>query len=251
MASLRDVAESDCIALIGGNPGEHQKVLRHLILRALDNGARLLIVNDESTGLDPWAELHLDLEDISFHTASPFEKLRTTYHLRVSGVMQLRKAIEPAQRPVLLYGSGLSSSVYAALRSLPDKARFLPLVKGANAVGAARLGLEPRPVRGDALYVLLGDDLPDGQALPQSEFTVVQAACRSAWTDAADVVLPAPTWAEKRGHIINLEGRRLPVVPLLQAPPSVQPHLQTFVKLAERMGETLSPEALVQLAGPE
>jgi formate dehydrogenase major subunit len=251
MASLRDVAESDCIALIGGNPGEHQKVLRHLILRALDNGARLLIVNDESTGLDPWAELHLDLEDISFHAASPFEKLRTTYHLRVSGVMQLRKAIEPAQRPVLLYGSGLSSSVYAALRSLPDKARFLPLVKGANAVGAARLGLEPRPVRGDALYVLLGDDLPDGQALPQSEFTVVQAACRSAWTDAADVVLPSPTWAEKRGHIINLEGRRLPVVPLLQSPPSVQAHWQTFVKLAEQMGESLSPEALVQLAGPE
>ena len=251
MASLRDVADSDCIALIGGNPGKNQKVLRHLVRRALDNGARLLIVNDESTDLDPWAELHLDLEDISFHAASPFEKLRTTYHLRVSGVLQLRKAMEPAQRPVLLYGSGLSSTVYAALRSLPEKARFLPLVKGANAVGAARLGLDSRPVRGDALYVLLGDDLPDGQALPQSEFSVVQAACRSPWTDAADVVLPSPTWAEQRGHIINLEGRRLPVVPLLQAPASVQSHLQTFVKLAERMGESLSQEALVQLAGPE
>ena len=118
MASLRDVADSDCIALIGGNPGEHQKVLHHLIHRALDHGARLLIVNDESTGLDPWAELHLDLEDISFHAASPFEKLKTTYHLRVSGVLQLRKAIEPAQRPVVLYGSGLSSTVYAARRSL-------------------------------------------------------------------------------------------------------------------------------------
>jgi NADH-quinone oxidoreductase subunit G len=65
------------------------------------------------------------------------------------------------------------------------------------------------------------------------------------------VVLPSPTWAEQRGHIINLEGRRLPVVPLLQAPASVQSHLQTFVKLAERMGESLSQEALVQLAGPE
>ena len=249
MATLRDVAEADCIALIGGNPGEHQKVLRHLIRRGLDHGARLLIVNDESTGLDPWAELHLDLQDISFHAASPFEKLKTTYHLRVSGLLQLRKAIEPARRPVLLYGAGLSSTVYAALRSLPEQARFLPLVKGANAVGAARLGLEPRPVRGDALYVLLGDDLPDGQALPHSEFTVVQAACRSPWTDAADVVLPSPTWAEQRGHIVNLEGRRLPVVPLVPAPASVPAHSQTLVKLAERMGETLSPEALAQLDG--
>jgi formate dehydrogenase major subunit len=251
MASLHEVAGSDCLALIGGNPGGHQKVLHHLIHRALDHGARLLIVNDETTGLDPWAELHLDLEDISFHAASPFEKLKTSYHLRVSGVLQLRKAIEPAQRPVLLYGSGLSSTVYAALRSLPEKARFLPLVKGANAVGAARLGLEPRPVRGDALYVLLGDDLPDGQALPQSEFTVVQAACRSAWTDAADVVLPAPVWTEQRGHIINLEGRRLRVVPLLQAPPSVPSPGQALMKLAGRMGVKLFSEEITQLAGPE
>ncbi len=251
MASLRDVADSDCIVLIGGNPGENQKVLRHLVRRALDKGARLLIVNDESTGLDPWAELQLDLEDISFHAASPFEKLRTTYHLRVSGVLQLLKALAPAQRPLLLYGAGLSSTVYAALRSFREGARFLPLVKGANAVGAARLGLDPRSVRGDALYVLLGDDLPDGQVLPQSEFTVVQAACSSPWTEAADVVLPSPTWAEQSGHIVNLEGRRLPVVPLLQAPPAVQSHPQTFVKLAERMGKTLSPEALVQLASSD
>lgn len=251
MASLRDIAESDCIALIGGNPGEHQKVLRHLIRRALDNGARLLIVNDESTSLDPWAELYLELQAISFHAASPFEKLQTTYHLRVSGMLQLRKAMEPAQRPVLLYGSGLSSTVYTALRSLPEKTRFLPLVKGANAVGAAQLGLEPHPVRGDALYVLLGDDLPDGQALPQTKFTVVQAAYRSPWTDAADVVLPAPTWAEQRGHTVNLEGRRLPVVPLLQPPESVQAPWQTFIRLSERMGRSLSPEALLQLAGPE
>jgi formate dehydrogenase major subunit len=250
-ATLRDVAEADCLVLIGGNPGAHQKVLHHLVRRALDRGARLLIVNDETTGLDPWAELHLELEDISFHAASPFEKLRTSYHLRVSGVLQLRKALEPAQRPVLLYGAGLSSTVYAALRSLPEQARFLPLVRGANAVGAARLGLEPRPVRGDALYVLLGDDLPDGQPLPQSEFTVVQAAHRSAWTDAADVVLPSPIWAEQRGHIINLEGRRLPVVPLLQPPPSVPSHGQVLMKLAARMGATLSPEAIIPLTGSE
>ena len=250
-ATLRDVAAADCLALIGGNPDEHQKVLRQLIRRALDGGARLLIVNDESTSLDPWAELHLDLEDISFHAASPFERLKTTYHLRVRGLLQLRQAMAPAERPVLLYGAGLSSTVYAALRSLPEKTRFLPLVKGANAAGAARLGLETRTVRGDALYALLGDDPPDGYSLPQSEFTVVQATYHSAWTEAADVVLPSPTWAEQRGHVINLEGRRLPVVPLLQPPATVPPHWQTFAKLAERLGDTLVPEALAQLAGPQ
>jgi formate dehydrogenase major subunit len=251
MGTLREVAEADCVVLIGGNPDGHQKVLRHLIRRALDRGARLLIVNDQATSLDPWAEMHLDLEDISFHAASPFEKLKSTYHLRVRGLLQLRQAMEPAERPVILYGTGLSSTVYAGLRSLPGKARFLPLVQGANALGAARLGLKPRAVCGDALYVLLGDDRPDDHTLPQSDFTVVQAAGHSAWTEAADVVLPSPTWAEQRGHIINLEGRRLPVVPLLEPPGSVPSNGQTFARLAERLGGSLMPEVLAQLAGPE
>jgi NADH dehydrogenase/NADH:ubiquinone oxidoreductase subunit G len=106
-------------------------------------------------------------------------------------------------------------------------------------------------VRGDALYVLLGDDSPDGQPLPQSEFTVIQAARRSPWTDAADVVLPSLIWAEQRGHIINLEGRRLPVVPLLQAPEGVLGDEQALEKLAGRLGASLSSEAIVQIAGPE
>jgi hypothetical protein len=47
---------------------------------------------------------------------------------------------------------------------------------------------------------------------------------------------------------VNLEGRRLPVVPLLQPPASVRPYLQTFVQLAGRMGENLSAEAVAELA---
>ncbi len=52
MASLRDVVNADYIAVIGGNPLQNQKVLGHLIRRALDSGARLIIVNDETTGID-------------------------------------------------------------------------------------------------------------------------------------------------------------------------------------------------------
>jgi NADH dehydrogenase/NADH:ubiquinone oxidoreductase subunit G len=126
----------------------------------------------------------------------------------------------------------------------------LPLVKGTNAVGAMRLGLSSRPVLGDVLYVLAGDDMPNGQpdVWPQRGFTVVQAAYRSRWTDQADIVLPARIWSEQTGHVINLEGKGQPVTPLIQAPKSVHAVWETLMQLSTRMGYTLSYDEISDIA---
>jgi predicted molibdopterin-dependent oxidoreductase YjgC len=97
----------------------------------------------------------------------------------------------------------------------------LPLVEGSNTIGAAKLGFAAKPVHGDVLYVMAGDDLPGGQTLPKADFTVVQAAYQSEWTEHADVVLPAQVWTEKHGHVTNVEGRELPVVHFTQAPKGI------------------------------
>ena len=146
----------------------------------------------------------------------------------------------------MLYAPGLSSTAYAALRSLPAKVRFLPLATGTNAMGAARIGLHAHPVRGDVQYVLVGDDQPDGMDLPARAFTVVQAAYRSRWTESADVVLPAMTWPEQKGHIVNLEGRRLTLNPSLKPPSGVHADWETLLQLSVRLGYALSYE---QIAG--
>lgn len=247
-ATLRDVADSDCVIVIGGDPCSNQKVIGALIKRAFDNGARLIVVNDRPTELDAYAYVRLELEDISHAVESPFERLRHTYHLRVSGVAQLKQAVAAAQRPVVLYGSGLSTTVYAGLRVLPDKARFVPLIEGTNTAGAARLGLRAQPVHGDALYILLGDDMVNGHVLPQRQFTVVQAAYRSALTEAADVVLPARIWAEQKGHVVNMEGRTLEVRPLLDAPNSIQSDWETILRLGGLMGSALSFDAISEMS---
>jgi NADH dehydrogenase/NADH:ubiquinone oxidoreductase subunit G len=165
----------------------------------VDNGAVLVTVGDSATGLDEQARMKLPLSQVG----------------SAEGVVQA------AQRPVVLYGAGLSQETYDALKAWPSKVRFLPLIKGTNAAGAARLGLSAKPVHGDVLYVLAGDDLPDGSELPQAAFTIVQAAYESAWTAAADVILPAQVWTEKSGHIVNVEGRDLPVAPFVKAPKGV------------------------------
>jgi formate dehydrogenase major subunit len=217
-ATLRDVADADCIVVIGGDPLKYQKVLGYLIKRSFDRAARLIIIDDGQTALDDLATQHLHLRAISHDSRSPFAMLRYTYHLGLDGISQLRKAVDEAQRPIIAYGPDLSSAVFATMRQLSGKVKFMPLVQGPNSAGAARYGIEPRQMEADALFVMAGDDMPNGQVLPPARFRVVQAAWQSAWTEAADVVLPSRVWHEKKGQTLNLEGSLRPVVQLTEPP---------------------------------
>ena len=192
--TLQDLNDADCVIVIGGDPFEEQRVLAYLARRAVDHGAILVVVNDQPTKLQETARLSLGLGEIA----------------------QIEGVVQSAQKPVVMYAADMSSDVYASLKALPNKVRFLPLIKGTNVAGAAKLGIAARQVHGDVLYVLAGDDLPQGVTLPMAPFTVVQAAYVSEWTTGADVVLPAQHWTEKSGHVTNIEGRDLPVMPCVK-----------------------------------
>jgi predicted molibdopterin-dependent oxidoreductase YjgC len=238
-ASIEDLNVADCVVVVGGDLLTNQKVVGYLTKRAFDRGAQLVVVNDAKTDLDMYAHQRMKLDAIAHSGASPFERLRYTYHLRLDGISKIKAAVESARSPVVMYSPNLSIAVYAALRGLARKARFLPLIEGVNAAGAARLGLTARAVQGDALFVLAGDELPNGKALPKAEFTVIQSAYRTAWTDEADVVLPARLWTEKQGSIVNLEGRELPVVPMAEAPRDIHPDWVTLATLSSLMGNAV------------
>ena len=217
-ATLADVEQADLLIVVQGEPLQDQKVLGYTIRRTAERGTRLISVADTPTELDPVSQSRLP-------------------------VARLAEALAEAQtaaRCVVVYGAGLEPASYETLRGC-TKARFMALYVGTNAAGALQAGLKAAPVTGVALYVLAGDDVPaDGQKLPQAGFTVVQSAYRTAWTDAADLVLPAQTWAELEGHMINIEGRELPVVPFIRPPQGVVADSVTLTKLAEHMGHPLN-----------
>jgi len=220
-ASLKELPLSDCVVIVGGNPLYEQKVLAYLTRRAVDHGASLIIVNNSPTDLDRQARLTLRFDEL----------------------VQVQSVVEAAERPVVLYAPGLSADVYTMLRAWPSKVHFMPLVKGTNAVAAARLNLLSKPVHGEVLYVLAADDLPQGQELPKASFTIVQAAYHSQWTEQADVVLPAQVWTEKNGHIVNVEDRELPVVACTQPPAGVPADDVAFGILTIEMGKPQPAEA--------
>ncbi len=216
-ADFEALMAADVIVLAGGRPLEEQKVIGYTVRRTAERGAALIIVGDEATELDPYATRRLTLNKID----------------------ELRGLVADARHPVVLYGGDLPAPALEALGSLAA-ARFMPLYTGTNTAGAALAGLNAAQVQAPALFVLAGDEIPDGRPVPQAEFTVVQSAYHTAWTEAADVVLPALTWAEKEGHVVNSEGRELPVVPFLRAPEGVQPDAAAIAMLAQRMGHPLN-----------
>jgi NADH-quinone oxidoreductase subunit G len=101
-----------------------------------------------------------------------------------------------------------------------------------NSTGAALLGVAPEPtalsviaegIRAGtikALYVAEEDiaSLPMfANVLSKLELLIVQASVRTKTTDAADVVLPCSTWAEKHGTFTNFEGRVQRIRPAVAA----------------------------------
>ena len=236
-ATLKDLSAADCIVVIGADPIVQQKVAGYLIKRAVDAGAKLILVSDASSDLDAYAQQHLQLHDIAAHEASPFERLRNIYHLSGSGIATIRSAAESSHKTVVCYSHLLSLTVYNALRSLPPRVWFLPLVHGTNALGAAKLGLTERRVWGEALFAHIGDDPAVNEILmPEHEFTVVHAAYESTWTEKADVVLPALTWAEQAGHVTNMEASAVAINPVVTPAKSFYSEAHLLTRLSAKMG---------------
>jgi predicted molibdopterin-dependent oxidoreductase YjgC len=212
-ATLADIAGADCIVLVGGEPLDGQKVIGYKVKRAVDLGATLTIVADGPNMLDPWARKRVPMSELS----------------------EVATIVAAAVRPVVLYAAGLPGETSAFLRGLSEKVKYVPLVEGTNALGAAQAGIKTKPVAGDALFVLAADEVKDGHALPDARFIVAQAAYWTPTVEKADVVLPSLDWTEQQGHIINMEGLSLQVQPFLTPPAGTQPDVATLGALAAKL----------------
>ncbi|MBC7232838.1 MAG: molybdopterin-dependent oxidoreductase [Chloroflexi bacterium] len=217
--SLADVNNSDIILLVGANPASEQPVASFFIKRALNKGARLIVVDDQENGLAAFASMNL-------------------------GMAEVEKAIEFAQRatnPVVLYGAGVTSEAARALQKLSGKAAFVALEPGVNTRAAAALGLNSGfdPSASKALYVLLGEQNWNGELVKKDAFVIVQASYQSPLTERADVVLPMAIWAERTGTVTNTEGRIQKVNKAVEPKGEAKPDWEILSLLASKMGKKI------------
>jgi formate dehydrogenase major subunit len=243
-ASLADLEAADVIVVAGGQPLEDQKVVGYIVRRAVEAGAKLILVADAPAESTSAIVIASGSAQSAAHREASSEAISLAgVSKQPVGVRQMAAELDAAERPVVLYAAGLLAGTYDALRALPAQTRFLPLYRGTNAAGAAGQGLSSGRSGGDALFLYASDDVPhtDGTGsdssrnLPDARFTVVQAAYRSEWTEHADVILPAQTWTEKNGHVVNIEGRELPVVSSTKPPAGLPSDVATLASLASQL----------------
>ncbi len=186
-----DLLDSDLMLVVGVNPVDEQPVASFFIKRLVDQGKRLIVVDDKENGLAPFAEAVIKLKDID-------KALRTA---------------EKVNHVAVLYGPGLSDKAADALKKLESKARFIPIEPGINACAAVQFGMNgvSGTLGADFVYFLQGELDGNGADIlkkaGKKTFLVVQAAYASPLTEKADVVLPSAIWSERSGTLTNTEGR--------------------------------------------
>ena len=214
---LADIAASDLILVVGADPVKEQPVASFLIKRAVDKGAKLVVVDGAENDLALFGHLTL-------------------------GVDELDRAIElavQADAPIVLYGAGVTGVESSKLAAL-ERATFIPLEPGANTRAAVAFGLENgfEAAGVEALYVLLGEQAWDGEELAANgAFLVVQASYESPLTERADVVLPVAIWCEASGTLTNLEGQVQKVSPAIEPQGQARPDWEILSLLAREMGK--------------
>ncbi len=222
-SSLADVANCDLILVVGANPVQDQPVAAFLVKRALDNGGRLVVVDDGDNGLAPLASMNLRLSDID------------------QGIEIAKRADSPA----VLYGTGVTKKAARALKGLKDQASFIALQPGVNTQAAVAFGFEDGfdPSAAEALYLLVGEQDWDGkdvlEAVGRGAFLIVQASYESPLTARADVVLPMAIWSERAGSLTDTTGRVQKANQAVQPKGQAKPDWEILSLLANKMGKKL------------
>lgn len=217
-ALLGEIAASDLIIVAGADPVAHQPVASFFIKRAVDQGRKLVVVDDGANALEAFAPMSFPMAEVE-------------------------KAVALARRadnPLVLYGPKLPARAAEMLKSLGDKASFLALEEGVNTNYAASLGLNanfgPRAVR--VLYVLAADEqeIGDQSGIDENTFIIAQASYKSPWGERADIVLPSAIWSEQSGTLTNTEGRVQRMSKAVEPAGEARADWEVLTLLAEQLG---------------
>ncbi len=195
-------------------------------------------------------------------------KLPRALRVNPAVLTELAAAFRSAQSPVVIVdGQQVGAAELAILQEAlqlagkSDSGGILPLFRGGNARGFLKLGVGaqtgmslPQILRDAAAgkikgLLIIGDDLKlqPGSISPEL-FTVIMASSYHEGLKAADVVLPAATFAETQGTVINCEGRLQALNPAF-APPAGKDNRAILLELAEALGAPLNVDSLEEEVG--
>ncbi|MDW7760684.1 MAG: molybdopterin-dependent oxidoreductase [Acidobacteriota bacterium] len=251
--SLKDIARSDVILAAGLDSRFDFSVVGTKIRQAIDAGARLVTVDPRDSNLarytDDWLRPSPGREGTLLKAVAEaltgkrpgLKAAADAASVEVADLEQAVSILKSGKRLTVILGPQLFhygdlSDLDAAVKTLSGRAEtnFIPLYFGANSRGALELGVFPETgpegaaradgnfrftvlvsgkVRPKVLYLV--GDIPFFDR-PDCDFLIVQDTYLPPFE--FDVFLPASSFAEAGGSLVNLEGRVQEVVQVENPP---------------------------------
>ena len=284
LATHRDIRYAKTIVQIGGDPSELQPLTGKQMRQAVRNGgATLVLISSVPIRLREQAKIFLHVrpgtEDaivLALADAGNNSLAAQKAGVEADAIDAARQAIANTTGDVVvMFGHELSAEAQALVAQFPqtfaaDGRRILlhPLPFFNNSIGAHDMGMMDQPLSPRqmldkagaeirALY-MAGGFLPEHlegreDALSKLDFLVVQELFENEVTAAADVVLPAASYAEQDGTFTNNDGFvqrvRQSIPPLHQSKPDWVIVAQLAHELGMDFGYAMSASAVFREIG--
>ncbi|MFN3929555.1 MAG: molybdopterin oxidoreductase family protein, partial [Thermoflexus sp.] len=190
----------------------------------------------------------------------PLEQVSRQTGVPVESLQEFARTVAEAREVVFLFGRegvmdgeafvGMAANLLALTGHVgrPNNG-LLPLWPHGNTQGALDfIGVRSLPEEVPTLYVVGADPLGDGRPMPRAGFLVVQDLFLTETARAADVVLPAQSWAERDGTFTSADRRVQRFYKAIPAVGEARGDWEIFTALALRLGQRwgyLTPEAVM------
>jgi formate dehydrogenase major subunit len=235
-ASLVELANAECVITIGADLIDNHQVAGFLVRRAQPIGTHLIVVSDDESKIAEYAD---EIVAPKGDLVGALSKLKSSKNIEKSAsicVVVGNMVPENLAKPVLDFVEDLRKA---------GKTINILSLKGMSNSYAAHLYQLDKAVdykKVKAAFIVLGEEEPNKKLLKDLEgvpFVAVQAAYASPLTARADVVFPAPIWAEQDGTYINLEGKVQTSIKVINPPDGVQGYSEVLGALANAAGVKL------------
>jgi NADH dehydrogenase/NADH:ubiquinone oxidoreductase subunit G len=251
-----DIDCADLIVLIDLNPSQWKRVLPALdasVRRRVDRGAKLIVITESENRIGEVAAVHLKGNVISIlkrigkslieKGMKADRKFRTSVqNVDVTEEIEKAATLIAGAKELLIFSSPSFFEASANISLLKGKIIAVPLES--NAKGVALMGLisdgksysEMVNGKTEVLYAI--GELPCSQR-PDTEFLIVQNTHFTPLARQADVLLPAASFFEVSGTVIDYLGRLRHLHKVIEPYGESMSHRDICISLARGMGAAL------------